>query len=84
MFEHMAFKGTQAIGTINWPMEKKALDEVESVYDQLDAEENKGPHADQAKIKSLQAELKAAIDRPTASSSPMSIHGSSRRTAASA
>ena len=34
MFEHMAFKGTPWIGTKNWPEEKKALDEVEEVYDQ--------------------------------------------------
>ena len=25
MFEHMAFKGTQTIGTKNWPKEKAAL-----------------------------------------------------------
>src|SRR5919108_361829 len=29
MFEHMAFKGTETIGTKNWPAEKKAMDEVE-------------------------------------------------------
>src|SRR5580658_1466807 len=32
MFEHMAFKGTQTIGTKNWPKEKAALDEVEHIY----------------------------------------------------
>src|ERR1051325_838888 len=31
MFEHMAFKGTSAIGSTNWPEEKKALAAVESV-----------------------------------------------------
>src|SRR5215467_2596001 len=55
MFEHMAFKGTQSLGTLNWPEEKKALDEVEAIYDRLDAEENKGPRADQEKIKGIQA-----------------------------
>src|ERR1051325_674897 len=29
MFEHMAFKGTSAIGTVNWPQEKKAIEQVE-------------------------------------------------------
>lgn len=29
MFEHMAFKGTQQIGTRNWPAEKKALEVLE-------------------------------------------------------
>ena len=38
MFEHMAFKGTETIGTKNWPAEKKAMDEVERIYDQYDAE----------------------------------------------
>ena len=36
MFEHMAFKGTETIGTTNWAIEKKALEEVESLYDQID------------------------------------------------
>jgi predicted Zn-dependent peptidase len=63
MFEHMAFKGTTAIGTVDWPAEKKALDEVEVIYDSIDAEENKGPNASQEKIGSLKGELKAAMDR---------------------
>src|SRR5579871_5617015 len=42
MFEHMAFKGTQTIGTKNWPEEKKALDGIEQVYDRLDQEKRKG------------------------------------------
>src|SRR5580658_3880150 len=53
MFEHMAFKGTQTIGTKNWPEEKKALDAVEQVYDRLDAEKNKGWLADQKKIEAI-------------------------------
>ena len=63
MFEHMAFKGTETIGTKNWPEEKKALDAVEEVYDRLDDERNKGFRADPKKIEALQAELKAAIDK---------------------
>src|SRR5271154_3901120 len=41
MFEHMAFKGTDTIGSTNWPAEKKAMDDIERVYDQLEAEQNK-------------------------------------------
>ncbi|MGA2149880.1 MAG: insulinase family protein, partial [Bryobacteraceae bacterium] len=41
MFEHMAFKGTETIGTKNWPAEKRALDEIEEIYGRLDAERNK-------------------------------------------
>ena len=46
MFEHMAFKGTETIGTNNYPLERKAMDEVERIYDQYDAERNKGLKAD--------------------------------------
>src|SRR5215208_1523680 len=46
MFEHMAFKGTETIGSRNWPEEKKALATVEEIYDRLEAERNKGPKAD--------------------------------------
>ncbi len=43
MFEHMAFKGTETIGTKNWPArEARPWTTVERVYDQLDAERNKG------------------------------------------
>ncbi len=62
MFEHMAFKGTETIGTKDWPAEKKALDAIEEVYDRLDAERNKGPKAEESKINVLQAQLKMAID----------------------
>src|ERR1700734_1263541 len=45
MFEHMAFKGTESIGSKNWPEEKKAIDHEEGVYDRLDAERNRGVQA---------------------------------------
>ncbi|MGO9010331.1 MAG: M16 family metallopeptidase [Bryobacteraceae bacterium] len=62
MFEHMAFKGTESIGTRNWAAEKKALQAVEDVYDRMEAERNKGPKADQSKIDYLGMQLKQAID----------------------
>ena len=62
MFEHMAFKGTQTIGTKNWPEEKKALDAIEVVYNQIDQEKRKGFHSDPKKIEALQADLKKAIE----------------------
>jgi len=62
MFEHMAFKGTETIGTTNRPEEKKAISAVEAAYDRLDAERNKGPKADPAKVKSLEAQLQTAIE----------------------
>src|ERR1700683_4122592 len=63
MFEHMAFKGTETIGTKNWPAEKKGLDDLEVVYDRLEAEENKEFRADPKKIEAIKAELKTAIDK---------------------
>jgi predicted Zn-dependent peptidase len=62
MFEHMAFKGTETIGTRDWPSEKKALDAIEEAYDRLEAERNKGPKADATRIGVLQAQVQMAID----------------------
>src|SRR5450432_4101394 len=36
MFEHMAFKGTDSIGSSDPAAEQKALNEVERIYDQFD------------------------------------------------
>ena len=63
MFEHMAFKGTESIGSKNWPEEKKAIDQVEAVYDRLDAEQNKGIKADPQKVATLKADLKTAEEK---------------------
>jgi predicted Zn-dependent peptidase len=63
MFEHMAFKGTETIGTKNYPLERKAMDEVEHVYDAYDAEQNKGLKADPKKLADLQEQLKAAMEK---------------------
>src|SRR4029077_8051368 len=63
MFEHMAFKGTETIGTKNSPEEKKAMDAIETAYDRLEQERRKGPRADPKVIHSHQAEVKAAIEK---------------------
>ncbi|MGD0132835.1 MAG: pitrilysin family protein [Bryobacteraceae bacterium] len=63
MFEHMAFKGTETIGTKNYPQERKAMDDVERVYDEYDAERNKGLKADPKKLQDLQEQLKAAMEK---------------------
>jgi predicted Zn-dependent peptidase len=63
MFEHMAFKGTETIGTTNWPSEKQALARVETAYDALQAERNKLVKADPVKLKQLETELNAAIEK---------------------
>ena len=63
MFEHMAFKGTAQIGSLNWPAEKQAMQNIEQVYDSYDAERNKGRLADPVVLKKLHAELEAAIEK---------------------
>ncbi len=63
MFEHMAFKGTETIGTRNWPAEKTALDEVDSIYDKLEAERNKGSKSDPRAAGLIETQLRMAIER---------------------
>jgi predicted Zn-dependent peptidase len=61
MFEHMAFKGTETIGTKDWTGEKRALDAIEEIYDRIEAERNKGPKANSSQITMLQGQLQNAI-----------------------
>jgi predicted Zn-dependent peptidase len=53
MFEHMAFKGSQEIGTTNYPAEKVALAKVEIAYAAYDAELRKRVGQDPARLASL-------------------------------
>lgn len=63
MFEHMAFKGTRTVGTLNLPEELKAMEAVEAAYDALTAERNKGSETSADKVKSLEEGLKKAIEK---------------------
>ena len=62
MFGQVAFKGTETIGTRNWPEEKKALDAAEEAYDRLEAEANKGIKADQTRVDMLRTQFRLAAD----------------------
>src|SRR6267143_4114754 len=62
MFEHMAFKGTDKIGTRNYAAEKVALEKVEKAYAAYDYERHKLVGKDPKKIAELEKEWKAAID----------------------
>ena len=66
MFEHMAFKGTESIGSTDWAGEKKALDNIERVYDELSAERDKLAKADPQKIKALEEQVQNAIEKADA------------------
>jgi predicted Zn-dependent peptidase len=62
LFEHMAFKGTKTIGTINYDAEVKLFDKMDSLFSQLKLEKRKGRNADQSKIDAWQAELDTLKD----------------------
>src|SRR5215472_17689426 len=62
MFEHMAFKGTDRIGSTDYAREKVALEKVEQSYSAYDHEDRKEVGRDQKKVE----ELKAAFDKAVA------------------
>ena len=45
VFEHMAFKGTTILGTVDYAKEKAIMDKMDKVYDQLRTEWAKGDYA---------------------------------------
>src|SRR6476660_8915172 len=53
MFEHMAFKGTETIGTKDYAAEKLALQKVEDVYAQYIHERDQPVGRDEQKLKEL-------------------------------
>jgi len=61
MFEHMAFKGTDTIGTTNYTAEKAALEKVEVAYAAYIAGRDKTVGRDEAKLKQLEKAWKDAI-----------------------
>jgi len=61
MFEHMAFKGTDTIGTKDYAAEKAALEKVETAYAAYSAERDKPVGEDPAKLKELEKAWKDAI-----------------------
>jgi predicted Zn-dependent peptidase len=60
MFEHMAFKGTEQIGTTDYPAEKVALAKVETAYAAYDAEYRKRVGQDPAKLAGLKQQFEDA------------------------
>ncbi|MGZ4900616.1 MAG: M16 family metallopeptidase [Candidatus Angelobacter sp.] len=60
MFEHMAFKGTNEIGTTNWPAEKVALEKVETAYAAYLKENLKEVGRDEKKVAELEKAWQAA------------------------
>jgi predicted Zn-dependent peptidase len=58
MFEHMAFKGTESIGTTNFTAEKKAIAALEAAYQMYQAE-RLAPQSDPKKVEALFQTFKA-------------------------
>lgn len=52
--EHLAFKGTDKIGTINYPAEKKLLDRLDQIFEQIKAAKAQG---NKERIASLEQEF---------------------------
>jgi predicted Zn-dependent peptidase len=61
MFEHLAFKGTEDIGTTNYPQEKVALAKVEEAYQAYDYEFRKRVGQDPDKLKHLHVDFETAV-----------------------
>ncbi len=61
MFEHMAFKGTDKIGTSNYAAESAALKKVEDAYAAYDRERRRETGRDDAKVAQLEKAWKDAI-----------------------
>lgn len=61
MFEHMAFKGTDKIGTKNFATEKLLIDKVEKAYLAYDAERRKPQGSDPKKVESLEKSWRDSI-----------------------
>jgi predicted Zn-dependent peptidase len=61
MFEHMAFKGTDKIGTTNYAEEKIALENVEQAYQAYDRERRKEVGRDEKNLSALEKSWKDAM-----------------------
>jgi predicted Zn-dependent peptidase len=61
MFEHMAFKGTDRIGTTNWPAERAALAKVEEAYARYNYERHLPGGGDPRKVAQLEKAWQDAV-----------------------
>ena len=63
MFEHMAFKGTDKIGTNNYAAERAALQDVERRYSAYDYERRKVTGSDPKKVEALKNAWEKAVEK---------------------
>lgn len=62
MMEHMAFKGTERVGTSDYAAERPLLDAEERLWDELLKERRKGARADTAKLAGLESAFGRAME----------------------
>src|SRR5262249_21457694 len=62
LLEEALFTGTETIGSKNWAEEKKAMDAIETAYDEIEAERNLGARTSQDRIDPLQSQLRIASE----------------------
>jgi predicted Zn-dependent peptidase len=62
LFEHMAFKGTTTIGVSDAAKEAPILDALDGVARDLNAELDRGPRADAARLDALRAKMKSLME----------------------
>jgi predicted Zn-dependent peptidase len=62
MFEHMAFKGTDTLGTTDYAAEKEVLAKIEVVYAQYIAERDRRVGHDDQKVAALEKQWKDLIE----------------------
>lgn len=67
MFEHMAFKGSDRIGTTDWETESELLDEVERAYQAYEAAKGVADEGELASLRSRFEKAQAAAAVPIAS-----------------
>ena len=60
LFEHMAFKGTKAIGTKDYKAEAKAMAKMDETFEAVKAERRKGEQADKERLERLEKQLEEA------------------------
>ncbi|MFA5498292.1 MAG: pitrilysin family protein [Candidatus Cloacimonadia bacterium] len=59
--EHLAFKGTENIGTTDYSSEQEWLQRCEVLFDEIRLERSKGSDADESKLEKLNKELQSAM-----------------------
>ena len=62
MMEHMAFKGTETVGTTDFKAEYEAMNQEDDAYEALLNEKRKGIFADSTRLESLEAAFREAQD----------------------